>query len=104
MNPDPRIVEPPRAVPGGDLDVDPLRLCVFATVALLGWLLGPLALLFFASLGFVGYRRARRAGLMRSRCKIGDTRLVLGYLATLAVIAGIAAGFALSDTFRIGWW
>ena len=31
---------------------DPLRLCIFATVALLGWLLGPIALIFFAGLGF----------------------------------------------------
>lgn len=39
---------------------DPLRLCIFATVAALGWLLGPVALLGFAGLGFVGYWRARR--------------------------------------------
>ena len=75
---------------------DPLRLCVFATVALLGWLLGPLALLFFAGLGFAGYWRARRAGLTRSKCFLRDTRLVLGYLGGLAV-AG-AVGVAL------GWW
>ena len=40
---------------------DPLRLCVFATIALLGWLLGPCALLVFAVLGFVGYTRAGAA-------------------------------------------
>ena len=68
---------------------DPLRLCVFATIALLGWALGPLALLFFAGLGVVGYWRARRAGLTRSRCVLRDTRLVLGYLGLLAV-AGAA--------------
>jgi hypothetical protein len=69
---------------------DPLRLCIFATVAMLGWLLGPIALVFFAGLGFLGYARARRAGLLSSRCKLGDTRLVLLYLGLL-VVAGAAA-------------
>ena len=68
---------------------DPLRLCIFATVALLGWLLGPVALLGFAVLGLVGYTKAYRAGLTRSKCFLRDTRLVLGYLALLAV-AGAA--------------
>jgi hypothetical protein len=68
---------------------DPLRLCIFATVALLGWLLGPVALLGFAVLGLVGYGRAYRAGLTRSKCFLRDVRLVLGYLALLAV-AGLA--------------
>jgi len=66
---------------------DPLRLCIFATVAALGWLLGPVALLGFAGLGFVGYWRARRAGLKTSKCVLRDTRLVLGYLAVLGVAA-----------------
>ncbi|HEY8471280.1 MAG TPA: hypothetical protein VIL37_01415 [Natronosporangium sp.] len=68
---------------------DPLRLCVYATVALLAWLLGPWAVAGFAALGFAGYWRARRAGLTRSRCLLRDTRLVLGYLGLLAV-AGLA--------------
>jgi len=72
---------------------DPLRLCIFATVALLGWLLGPVALLGFAVLGLVGYTRAYRAGLTRSKCFLRDTRLVIGYLALLA-LAG-AGGVAL---------
>lgn len=66
---------------------DPLRLCVFATVALIAWLAGPFAVLLFAVVGFVGYARARRAGLLRSRCKLGDTRLVLAYLALVAAAA-----------------
>ncbi len=66
---------------------DPLRLCIFATVAALGWLLGPVALLLFAVLGFTGYWKARRAGLTRSKCLLGDTRIVLGFLALLAVVA-----------------
>ena len=81
---DPRLVEPDRAEPG--TPYDPLRLCIFATVALLGWVLGPLALAFFAGLGIVGYARARRAGLLRSKCLLGDTRNVLGYLGLLAAL------------------
>lgn len=75
---------------GGDeahQGLDPLRLCIFATIALLAWLAGPWALAFFAGLGFVGYWRARRAGLLRSRCLLGDTRIVLVYLAVLFLVA-----------------
>lgn len=67
---------------------DPLRLCIFATVALLGWLAGPFALALFAGLGFAGYWRARRAGLTRSQCLLRDTRLVLAYLGVLVLAAG----------------
>lgn len=66
---------------------DPLRLCIVATAAALGWLLGPVALLAFAGLGFVGYWQARRAGLKTSKCVLRDTRLVLGYLAVLGIAA-----------------
>lgn len=72
----------------GPAAYDPLRLCVFATVALLAWLGGPWALACFAGLGFVGYWRARRAGLLRSRCLLGDTRLVLVYLGALMAVSG----------------
>ena len=78
---------------------DPLRLCIFATIALLGWLLGPLALLFFAGLGFAGYWRARRAGLARSKCLLRDTRLVLAYLAALAVAALLGIWYLLAGWF-----
>jgi hypothetical protein len=86
--PDPRQVAPPHAEQQPPhAPYDPLRLCVFATVALLGWLLGPVALLGFAVLAIVGYAKARQAGLLRSRCKLGDTRLVLLYLTVLAAAA-----------------
>jgi hypothetical protein len=68
---------------------DPLRLCVYATVALLAWVLGPVAVLGFAALGFAGYWRARRNGLTRSRCVLRDTRLVLGYLGVLALAGAV---------------
>ena len=83
---DPRQVPPPHETVPAEVEppFDPLRLCVFATVALLGWVLGPVALLGFSVLAIVGYTRARRQGLLRSRCKLGDTRLVLAYLVVLA--------------------
>jgi hypothetical protein len=96
---DPRQVSRPRLdedAGSNEPPFDPLRLCVFATVALLGWVLGPWALLGFSLLAVVGYARARRGGLLRSRCKLGDTRLVLLYLVLLAVAAG--AGIYLSLT------
>lgn len=89
---DPRQIAPPHldvaAQGADDPPFDPLRLCVFATVALLGWVLGPWALLGFALLAVAGYARARRQGLLRSKCKLGDTRLVLLYLVVLALGAG----------------
>jgi hypothetical protein len=69
---------------------DPLRLCIYATVAALAWLLGPVAVVGFAALGFAGYVRARRRGLTRSKCVLRDPRLVLAYLAVLG-LAGAAA-------------
>ena len=92
---DPRQVEPPhlhRSPPDsqeavGEPAFDPLKLCVFATVALLGWVLGPWALLGFSVLAVAGYAKARHGGLLRSRCKLGDTRLVLLYLVLLSAAA-----------------
>ena len=77
---------------GAATTYDPLRLCIFTTVALLTWLLGPAVVVAFAALGFTGYLRARRAGLTRSKCLLRDTRLVLGYLALvgLSALAGVA--------------
>jgi hypothetical protein len=72
---------------------DPLRLCVYTTVAVLACLLGPVAVLAFSGIAIAGYAKARRAGLLRSRCKIGDTRLVLVYLSVIAVLAAVAIPF-----------
>jgi membrane protein required for beta-lactamase induction len=72
---------------------DPLRLCVYATVAALAWLLGPVAVLGFALLAFAAYARARRAGLKRSKCVLRDTRLVLTYLAVLALAGVLGIGW-----------
>lgn len=69
---------------------DPLNLCVYATVALLTWLFGPIALTAFAALAFAAYWRARRNGLRRSRCLLRDPRLVLTYLGVLVAIGVVA--------------
>ena len=69
---------------------DPLRLCIYTTVALIAFVLGPIAVLGFSILAIAGYARARRNGLLRSRCKLGDTRLVLLYLSVVAVSAAVA--------------
>ena len=82
----PRPPQPSGATPQPPFD--PLRLCIFATIALLGWLTGPVAVAVFALLGFVGYAQARRRGLTRSKCYLRDTRLVLAYLAVLT-LAGL---------------
>jgi len=88
--------EPAR--PGDAVGVfDPLRLCIFSTVALLTWIFGPFAVLAFAVLGLAGYVRAHRAGLRRSRCYLRDVRLVLAYLGTLAVVALVASGFEIAS-------
>lgn len=89
------MVEPERAEP-----FDPLRLCIFATVALLGWVLGPLALTAFAAIGFAGYVKARRAGLLTSRCLLGDTRLVLAYLGVLVLAGATGTVYLVAEIVR----
>lgn len=89
--------EPPAAFTGAprtethDRQYDPLQLCIYTTVGILSWLITPaLTVTIFGAIGVVGYARARRRGLAKSRCKLGDTRLVIAYLA-VAALAGAAA-------------
>ena len=71
--------KPPAAQP-----FDPLRLCIYTTIAALAWLLTPwVVVTFFSGIALVAYFRARRAGLVKSKCKLGDTRLVMAYLGIL---------------------
>jgi hypothetical protein len=79
---DPSVADPPGAF-------DPLRLCVFTTIAVLAALFGPIAVALFAGVAIAGYRAARRGGLLHSRCKLGDTRMVLAYLWIVEVLAVI---------------
>jgi hypothetical protein len=72
---------------------DPLRYCIFTTIAILAWVLGPAAaVMLMSGLGVWAYTRAWRAGLRRSRCLLGDVRLVVAYL---------AGSFVLGATFVI---
>lgn len=97
----PDLATPGRPVPGGGFAVfDPLRLCIFATVSLITWVVGPLALCGFAALGLAGYVKARRSGLLTSRCVLRDTRLIIGYLALLLIVGALAASWPLLD--RLG--
>ena len=67
---------------------DPLRLCIYTTIAVLAWLLTPpLVVVWMATLGLLGYVKAYRGGLTRSNCFLRDVRLVLLYL-SLAWVAG----------------
>jgi hypothetical protein len=86
-------MEPTPAVP-----YDPLRFCIFTTIALLAWLVGPpLMVTALAGVGLWAYARARRQGLARSRCVLGDTRLVMGYLAAAGVLGLV---FTVRDVVR----
>jgi hypothetical protein len=68
---------------------DPLRLCVYTTIALLAWVVGPLVVVAFGVMGVLAYASARRGGLLESKCVLKDTRLVLAYLALAAVAGGV---------------
>lgn len=85
----------PAADPHSPPPFDPLRLCIFATIALLGWVAGPVALAAFAAVGFAGYWIARRRGLTKSKCFLRDTRLILAYFGVL-LAAGLWGIYSLA--------
>jgi len=74
--------------------IDPIRYCVYTTVALLAWLVSPpVMVMAMSGLGLAAYWRAVRGGLTRSKCVLRNPRLVLLYLAT--VFTGGAVGLVL---------
>ena len=76
---------------GATIPFDPIRLCVYTTIALLAWIVSPpVMLMAMSALGIAGYVRAMRAGLTRSKCVLREPRLVLVYLGS-AFVAGAAA-------------
>jgi len=88
-----RTFEEPRPA---DSEFDPLRICIFTTIGLIAWLITPpLTVALFGTAGVVAYFRARRRGLTKSRCLLGDTRIVIAYLAVLAVAGWTVAALRL---------
>jgi hypothetical protein len=70
---------------------DPLRFCVYTTIALLAWLVSaPVMMMVMSALGLWAYGRAIRGGLTRTKCVLKSPRLVLGYL-SLVLVAGATA-------------
>ncbi len=77
---------------------DPLRYCIFTTIALLAWALSPpVAVMLTGGLGLWAYARAWRAGLRRSRCFLGDVRVVLAYMGTAFLLGSVFAVLRLVD-------
>jgi hypothetical protein len=68
---------------------DPLRFCVWTTVALLAWIVSPaLVAAIFGFAGLYAYGKAWQAGLRQSDCILRDPRLVMLYLG-LVGLAGV---------------
>lgn len=60
---------------------DPIRFCIFTTVALIAWVFGPpVAVTAMSGLGLWAYRDAWRKGLRETKCFLRDPRLVMAYL------------------------
>ena len=76
---------------------DPLRFCIFTTIALIAWVCGPpFAVTLMSGMGLWAYAHAWRQGLRESKCFLRDPRLVMGYLGT-AFVLGL--GFMLRSIF-----
>ena len=66
---------------------DPLRFCVFTTIALIAWAFGPpFAVTLMSGLGLWAYANAWRQGLRESKCFLRDPRLIMGYLGAAFVL------------------
>ena len=77
--------------PAPSVSFDPIRFCVYTTVALLAWIVSPpVMVMAMSGLGLWAYARAVRDGLTRSKCVLRNPKLVLFYLG--AVFAAGAAG------------
>jgi hypothetical protein len=76
---------------------DPIRFCVYTTVALLAWLVSPpVMVMVMSGLGLLAYWRAMRGGLTRSKCVLRNPRLVLLYLGTVFAGGAVGLGFEIA--------
>jgi len=83
--------------PAPSVTFDPIRFCVYTTVALLAWIVSPpVMVMAMSGLGLWAYWRAVRAGLTRSKCVLRNPKLVLFYLG--AVFSAGAVGLAFEIT------
>ena len=80
--------------PAPTVTFDPIRFCVYTTVALLAWIVSPpVMVMAMSGLGLWAYSRAVRAGLTRSKCVLRNPRLVLLYLGTVFAAGAVGLGF-----------
>ena len=76
---------------------DPIRFCVYTTVALLAWLVSPpVMVMVMSGLGLWAYARAVRGGLTRSKCVLRNPRLVLLYLGAVFTAGAVGLGFEIA--------
>lgn len=69
---------------------DPIRFCIFTTIALIAWAFGaPFAVMLMSGMGLWAYANAWRQGLRQSKCFLRDPRLVMGYLGTAFVLGAV---------------
>jgi hypothetical protein len=89
-------IQPTPATPS----FDPLRYCVYTTVALLAWLVSPpVIVMAMSGIGFWMYTRAIRGGLTRSKCVLRRPKLVLLYLGTVFVAGAVGLGVEIARAF-----
>ena len=82
---------------GPTVPFDPIRFCVYTTVALLAWLVSPpVMVMVMSGLGLWAYSRAVRAGLTRSKCVLRNPKLVLLYLGTVFAAGAVGLGFEIA--------
>ncbi len=68
---------------------DPIRFCIFTTIALLAWACGaPFAVMVMSGMGLWAYAHAWHQGLRQSKCFLRDPRLIMGYL-VIAFVLGL---------------
>jgi hypothetical protein len=71
---------------------DPIRFCVFTTVALIAWVFGPpVAVALMSGLGLAAYWHAWRNGLRSTKCILRDPRLTMLYLGAAFVLGVVFA-------------